>query len=246
MKLKDKVCIITGGGKGIGAVTCKTFAKEGAKVVIGDVDTASAEALRDQIIADGGEAFVVRLDVTDRASVKAMVETVNAKYGRIDVLVNNAGILKDNTLQKMTDDEWDMVINVNLNGTYNCARAVVDTMVAQGKGVIINASSITGLYGNFGQTNYAATKFAVIGMAKCWSKELGSKGIRACAVCPGFIDTPILAPMPEKVIDAMIKKVPMKRLGQPEEIAAAYAFLASDEASYFNGAVLEVSGGVTL
>jgi 3-oxoacyl-[acyl-carrier protein] reductase len=246
MKLKDKVGIITGGAKGIGAVTCKTFAKEGAKVVIGDVDMASAEALRDALVADGNEAFAVRLDVTDKTSVKAMVEAVLGKYGRIDVLVNNAGIIKDNTLQKMTDDEWNMVINVNLNGTYNCARAVVDTMIAQGSGVIINASSIVGLYGNYGQTNYAATKWAVIGMAKTWSKELGPKGIRACAVCPGFIDTPILAPMPEKVIDSMVKKVPLRRLGRPEEIAATYAFLASDEASYFNGAVLEVSGGVTL
>jgi 3-oxoacyl-[acyl-carrier protein] reductase len=246
MKLKDKVSIITGGGKGIGAVTCKKFAKEGAKVVIGDIDTASAEALRDQIIADGGEAFAIRLDVTDRASVKAAVEAVLKKYGRIDVLVNNAGIIKDNTLQKMTDEEWDAVISINLVGTYNCAKAVVDTMVAQGSGVIINASSVVGLYGNYGQTNYAATKWAVIGMAKTWAKELGPKGIRACAVCPGFIDTPIRAPMPEKVIDAMIKKVPLRRLGKPEEIAATYAFLASDEASYFNGAALEVTGGVTL
>ena len=246
MKLKDKVSIITGGAKGIGAVTCETFAKEGAKVVIGDVDMVSAEALRDKIIANGGAAFAIRLDVTDKASVKAMVEATLEKYGRIDVLINNAGIIKDNTLQRMTDDEWSMVININLNGTYNCARAVVDTMVAQGSGVIINASSIVGLYGNYGQTNYAATKWAVIGMAKTWSKELGPKGIRACAVCPGFIDTPILAPMPEKVIDAMIKKVPLRRLGKTEEIAATYAFLASDEASYFNGAVLEVSGGVTL
>jgi 3-oxoacyl-[acyl-carrier protein] reductase len=169
-----------------------------------------------------------------------------AKWGRVDTLVNNAGILADAQMKKMTDEQFDRVINVNLKGTYNCTRAVVDIMLAQGSGCILNASSIVGLHGNFGQTNYAATKWAVIGMAKTWAKELGPKGIRANAVCPGFVATPILSSMPEKVIKMMEEKVSLRRIGKPEEIANAYAWLASDEASYVNGAVIEVSGGCAL
>ena len=171
---------------------------------------------------------------------------VTDKYGRIDVLVNNAGIVDDAMFRKMTDDQFERVIDVNLKGTYNCARAVVDIMIAQGAGVILNASSVVGLYGNFGQTNYAASKFGVIGMAKTWARELGRKGIRANAVCPGFVETTILKSIPQKVLQAMIDRVPLGRLAKPEEIANTYAFLASDEASYINGAVIEVSGGATV
>jgi 3-oxoacyl-[acyl-carrier protein] reductase len=175
-----------------------------------------------------------------------MVEAVMAAWGRIDTLVNNAGIVADARLQKMTDDQFDRVIDVNLKGVYNCTRAVVDIMVAQNSGCILNASSIVGLYGNFGQTNYAATKGAVIAMVKTWARELGRKGIRANAVCPGFIETPILDSMPEKIVKMMEERVPLGRLGRPEEIAATYAWLASDDASYINGAVIEVSGGASL
>jgi len=167
-------------------------------------------------------------------------------WGRVDTLVNNAGIVQDAQLKKMTDEQFDRVIDVNLKGVYHCTKAVVDIMLAQGTGCILNASSIVGLYGNFGQTNYAATKFGVIGMAKTWARELGRKGVRANAVCPGFIETPILKSMPEKVIKMMEDKVPLGRLGKPEDIANTYAWLASDEASYINGAVIEVSGGVTI
>jgi 3-oxoacyl-[acyl-carrier protein] reductase len=160
--------------------------------------------------------------------------------------VNNAGIVKDAQLKNMTDEQFDLVIDINLKGVYNCTRAVVDTMLQQQSGVILSSSSIVGLYGNFGQTNYAATKGAVISMTKTWAKELGRKGIRANAVCPGFIGTTILNSMPERVLRAMEEKVPLGRLGKPEEIADAFAFLASDEASYINGIVLEVGGGVTL
>jgi 3-oxoacyl-[acyl-carrier protein] reductase len=146
----------------------------------------------------------------------------------------------------MTDEQFDKVIAVNLKGTYNCAQAVVDTMVTQGFGVILNASSVVGLHGNYGQTNYAASKFGVIGMAKTWARELGRKGIRVNAVCPGFVETPILGTIPDKVLEAMRDRVPMGRLGRPEEIANTYAFLASEEASYINGAVIEVSGGATV
>jgi 3-oxoacyl-[acyl-carrier protein] reductase len=175
-----------------------------------------------------------------------MVSAVKTQFGRIDVLVNNAGITKDARLQKMTLEQFDAVIDVNLRGVFHCSQAVADTMVLQGSGVILNASSIVGLYGNFGQTNYAASKFGVIGFTKTWSRELGPKGVRVNAVAPGFIQTPILASMPEDVLKGMEARVPLKRLGRAEEIANVYAFLASDEASYINGAVIEVSGGMTV
>jgi 3-oxoacyl-[acyl-carrier protein] reductase len=178
--------------------------------------------------------------------VDAVIARVVAQFGRIDTLVNNAGITQDARLQKMTLEQFDRVIDVNLRGVFHCAQAVADVMVAQGSGVILNASSVVGIYGNFGQTNYAATKFGVIGFTKTWSRELGPKGVRVNAVAPGFISTPILASMPEKVLQELQAKVPLKRLGKPEEIANVYAFLASDEASYINGAVIEVSGGMSL
>jgi 3-oxoacyl-[acyl-carrier protein] reductase len=171
---------------------------------------------------------------------------VIAKHGRIDVLVNNAGITQDARLQNMSLEQFDRVIDVNLRGVFHCAQAVAKHMVAQGSGVILNASSVVGIYGNFGQTNYAASKFGVIGFTKTWSRELGPKGVRVNAVAPGFIATPILNTIPEKVIAEMAQRVPLRRLGKPEEIANVYAFLASDEASYINGEVIEVSGGMTV
>jgi 3-oxoacyl-[acyl-carrier protein] reductase len=246
MRLRDKVSIITGGAQGIGEATALKFGKEGAKVAVCDVNLPLAQAVADAIVKAGGEALAFKVDVTSTQDIAAMVSAVMAKWGRIDALVNNAGILADSQLKKMTEEQFDRVINVNLKGTYNCTRAVVDIMLAQGGGTITNASSIVGLYGNFGQTNYAATKWAVIGMAKTWAKELGPKGIRVNAVAPGFVATPILSSMPEKVIKMMEEKVPLRRLGKPEEIANAYAWLASDEASYVNGVVIEVSGGCVL
>jgi 3-oxoacyl-[acyl-carrier protein] reductase len=186
------------------------------------------------------------VNVTDKASIAAMVRGVMDKYGRVDVLVNNAGIVDDALFRKMTDEQFERVIDINLKGTYNCARAVVDIMLAQNSGVILNASSVVGIYGNFGQSNYAASKFGVIGLAKTWARELGRKGIRANAVCPGFVETTILKSIPGKVMQSMVERVPLGRLAKPEEIANTYAFLASDEASYINGAVIEVSGGMTV
>jgi 3-oxoacyl-[acyl-carrier protein] reductase len=186
------------------------------------------------------------MDVTDRVMVDAVVLQVKSQFGRIDVLVNNAGITKDARLQKMTMAQFDQVIDVNLRGVFHCAQSVADTMVAQGSGVILNASSVVGIYGNFGQTNYAASKFGVIGFTKTWSRELGPKGVRVNAIAPGFIATPILDTIPDNVMQEMKARVPLKRLGKPEEIANVYAFLASDEASYINGAVIEVAGGMTL
>jgi 3-oxoacyl-[acyl-carrier protein] reductase len=246
MRLQHKVSIITGGGQGIGRATSVKFAQEGSRVAVCDINRAPADETAAAIRDAGGDALAFEVDVTDKASIARMVEAVMAAWGRIDTLVNNAGIVQDARLAKMTDEQFERVIDVNLKGVYNCTKAVVDIMLAQNSGCILNASSIVGLHGNFGQTNYAATKFAVIGMVKTWARELGSKGIRANAICPGFIETPILASMPEKVLNMIRDKVPMGRLGRPEEIANTYAWLASDEASYINGAVIEVSGGVTI
>ncbi len=246
MRLKNKVSIITGSARGIGQATAFKFAREGGKVVVCDLTPELIEETVAAIRTAGGEAIGCMVDVRDMQSIRRMVDEVLSTFGRIDVLVNNAGIVKDAQLKNMTDEQFDLVIDINLKGVYNCTRAVVDTMLQQQSGVILSSSSIVGLYGNFGQTNYAATKGAVISMTKTWAKELGRKGIRANAVCPGFVGTTILNSMPERVLRAMEEKVPLGRLGKPEEIADAFAFLASDEASYINGIVLEVGGGVTL
>ena len=246
MRLKGKVSIITGGASGIGKATVLKFAQEGAIVAVCDLNQEAIDATVNEVKAAGGEAVGYIVNVTNKSQINDMVGDLKARFGRIDVLVNNAGIVQDAQLTKMTDEQFDLVVDINLKGVYNCAKAVIDTMVAQGGGVILNASSVVGVYGNFGQTNYAATKFGVIGFVKTWAKELGKKGIRANAVCPGFVATPILKAMPEKVIQAMEDRVPMKRMAQPEEIANLYAFLASDEASYINGAAIEITGGLTL
>jgi len=246
MRLADKVSIITGAGRGIGHATALKFAREGARVIVCDVDRLTVDQTVAAIREMGGDAHGFLVDVTDRGSIQAMVEAVMQRYGRIDVLVNNAGIVQDAQLVRMTEEQFDRVIDVNLKGTWNCTKAVADIMVAQSSGVILNASSVVGLYGNFGQTNYAASKFGVIGMVKTWARELGRKGVRANAVCPGFVETTILSTIPEKVLKALRDRVPLGRLAQPEDIANTYAFLASDEASYINGAVIEVAGGATI
>ena len=245
-RLENKVSLITGAAQGIGLATALKFAQEGAIVIVCDIKQAAVDEVVTQCQALGATAAGFVMDVTDRAMVDAVVAQVNERFGRIDVLVNNAGITQDARLQKMTLEQFDRVIDVNLRGVFHCSQAVADGMVAQGSGVILNASSVVGLYGNFGQTNYAATKFGVIGFTKTWSRELGPKGVRVNAVAPGFIATPILASMPEKVIKGMEAKIPLGRLGRPEEIASTYAFLASEEASYINGTVIEVSGGISL
>ena len=246
MKLQNKIAVITGAAQGIGLATALKFAREGASVAVCDVKPTAVDAAVAQCLGCGVPAMGFVIDVTQREQVDAMVAAVLQRFGRIDVLVNNAGITKDARLQKMSLAQFDAVIDVNLRGVFHCAQAVVDTMVAQNHGVILNASSVVGIYGNFGQTNYAASKFGVIGFTKTWSRELGPKGIRVNAVAPGFVETPILATVPDKVLDHMRQQVPLGRLAQPGEIANVYAFLASDEASYINGAVIEVSGGMTV
>ena len=245
-RLQNKVSIITGAAQGIGLATALKFADEGAIVIVCDIRQAGVDTAVAACQARGAQAAGFVMDVTDRAQVDAVMAQVRERFGRIDVLVNNAGITQDARLVKMTEAQFDRVIDVNLRGVFHCAHAVAETMSQQGSGVILNASSVVGIYGNFGQTNYAATKFGVIGFTKTWARELGAKGVRVNAVAPGFIQTPILNTMPEEVLQGMRARVPLKRLGQPEEIANVYAFLASDEASYVNGAVIEVCGGMTI
>ncbi len=252
MRLKDKVALITGGAAGIGKATAIRFAAEGAKVVICDVNETAGQ---ETVALLGPDAAFYAVNVAERQAVQAWVDDVAARYGRIDILVNNAGILRDNQLvrwkdgqlvKQMPEAEFDLVIAVNLKGVFNCAQAVAPHMIRQGGGVILNASSVVGLDGNFGQTNYVATKAGVIGMTKVWARELGRYNIRVNAVAPGFTATEILASMPEKVLEGMVARTPLGRLGRPEDIANAYLFLASDEASFISGAVLRVDGGLVV
>lgn len=246
MRLKSKVAIVTGAGQGIGAATARRFVHDGAIVAVCDMNRDAVSETVRACREAGGIAQGFHIDVSDRGAVDGMVAQVLDQYRRIDILVNNAGITRDARLQKMTLQQFDDVIDVNLRGVFHATQAVVGVMAEQGSGVILNASSVVGIYGNYGQTNYAAAKFGVIGFTKTWSRELGPKGIRVNAVAPGFIDTPILSTVPAEVMARMREQVPLRRLGKPEEIASIYAFLASDDASYINGAVIEASGGMTL
>ena len=245
MRLENKVAIITGAGSGIGKETALLFAKEGAKVVVADMNETAGEETAAQI-RENGEGFFIKLDVSNREQAKQVVKITLEKYGRIDILINNAGIVQDAFLSKMTEEQWDKVIDVNLKGVFNCSQAVVEVMMNQGKGVIINTSSIVGLNGNVGQVNYAATKAGLIGMTKTLAKELGKKGIRVNAVAPGFIATPMTSNVPEKILEMMKEKTPLRRLGEPKDIANAYLYLASDDANFVNGAVLSVDGGLII
>ncbi len=245
MRLENKIVIITGAGSGIGKETAILFAKEGAKVVVADVNEKAGEETVGEI-KKNGEGLFVKLDVSNREQSKQMVKSTLEKYGKIDILINNAGIVQDAFLSKMTEEQWDKVINVNLKGVFNCTQAVVSVMMEQGNGVIINTSSIVGLNGNVGQVNYAATKAGLIGMTKTLAKELGKKGIRVNAVAPGFIATPMTSNVPEKILEMMKEKTPLRRLGEAKDVAYAYLYLASDEANFVNGAVLSVDGGLII
>lgn len=243
--LTDKVVIITGAAGGIGKATALRFAEEGAKVVVADFADGSATV--QEVEAKGSQAIYVNVNVTDTDSVKAMVDKTIEVFGKVDVLINNAGITKDGMMKKMSKESWDAVIGVNLTGVFNCTSAVLPYLLEQKSGVVLSASSVVGIYGNLGQTNYAATKWGVIGMTKSWAKEMARNGLRFNAVAPGFIATEMVKKIPEQVLqDKILIKVPAGRLGEPEEIAAAYAFLASDDAKFINGAVLSVDGACTL
>ncbi len=254
--LRNKVIIVTGGTGGIGRATALRFAQEGARVAIWDVNESAGEAVVKELKDAGtADALFRKVNVTDAASAQAGVEEVLARWQSIYGLVNNAGILRDGLLVKvkdgavvstLSDEQFDAVISVNLKGVFVCTRAVTPHMIAGGGGVILNASSVVGLYGNFGQTNYIATKAAVIGMTKTWARELGRYKIRVNAVAPGYIGTEMVKQMPEKILDAMVSHTPLGRLGKPEEIAEAYCWLASDGASFITGTVLSVDGGVVV
>jgi 3-oxoacyl-[acyl-carrier protein] reductase len=245
-KLENKVAIITGGAAGLGKAGAQLFASEGAQVYIWDLNEEAAAETIKEIEDNGGKASFMKVNTAVMAEVSSAVETIIEKDGKVDVLVNNAGITRDATLLKMTEEQWSQVIDVNLSGVFNCTKCVAPHMIANGFGRIINTSSVVALYGNFGQTNYVATKSGLIGMTKTWSRELGRKGVNVNAVAPGFIATDMVMKMPEKVLDAMKAKVPLQRLGKPEEIAKAYLFLASDDSTYVNGTVISVDGGMTI
>ena len=250
MRLKDKIALVTGGGAGIGKATAERFAEEGAKVVICDINKETGQKTAGAL--GSGHRFY-KVDVTDRKGVQNWVDDVFDKYGRIDILINNAGVLRDAILVKfkdgdlvsqMSEADFDIVIAVNLKGVFNCTQAVAPYMIRQGRGVILNTSSISGLDGNFGQTNYVATKAGVIGMTKVWARELGPSNIRVNAVAPGPTATEMVRSMPQKILQRFIDHTPLHRIGQPGDIANAFLFLASDEADFISGAVLRVDGGI--
>ena len=252
MRLEDRVALVTGGAAGIGKTTAERFIEEGATVVLCDVNEEAGVATAEEL---GEKAEFYQVDVTDRQAVQRWVDGVVEKYGRLDVLVNNAGILRDNQLVRVKDGElvkqmpeqdFDLVVAVNLQGVFNCTQAVAPHMIRQGCGVILNATSIVGLDGNFGQTNYVATKAGVVGMTKVWARELGRYGIRVNAVAPGFTATEMVMQMPDKILEGMKARTPLGRLGEPRDIANAYLFLASDEASFVSGTVLRVDGGIVV
>ena len=245
-RLEGKIALITGAGRGIGLATAEKFAAEGAIVIIGELSEGNGASAAEKIRKAGGSTEFIKLDVSNSKSVDTCFTKIKRSYGRLDVLVNNAGILADSTLKKLDEDLFERVIDINLKGVFLCGKAAAGMMVEAGTGVILNASSVVAHYGNFGQTNYVAAKSGVIGMTKVWARELGKSGIRVNAVAPGFISTDMIAGLPEKVMNMMADKVPLKRMGKPEDIANAYCFLASDEASYISGAVLNVDGGVVV
>lgn len=245
-RFSKKVVIITGGAQGIGKATTQKFAEEGASVAIWDIDEVKGNQFSYILKEAGFKAEFFKVNVANYDNVKIALNDVLKVFGTIDILINNAGITRDATLKKMSVEQWQNVIDVNLTGVFNCTQLVSTVMLEKGKGKIINASSVVGLYGNFGQTNYVATKSGVIGMTKVWARELGRKGINVNAVAPGFISTEMVKAMPENVIKMMEEKTPLGRLGTPEDIANAYLFLSSDEASFINGAVLSVDGGIVI
>lgn len=255
MRLEDRVCIVTGGANGIGRAVAEKFAGEGARVAIWDVADEAGNRLKDELSRGGSTIIYQHVDVTNPDSVEDAIKNLLSTWERIDVLINNAGILRDaqlvrykdgEVLNRMRVEDFEAVVNVNLKGVFICTRAVAPHMIKQSSGRIINATSVVGLYGNFGQTNYVASKAGVIGMTRVWARELGKYGITVNAIAPGFIDTEMTSQMPEKVLEGMVSKTPLRRLGKPEDVANAYLFLASDEASFISGTVLSVDGGVVV
>lgn len=245
-RLKDKVAVITGGSQGIGRAIAEQFYQEGARIAIWDIDDAKGEAFRKELDPDGEKVKVYRVNVADYEEVEKRMQESLTDFGRIDILINNAGITRDSSMKKMSMEQWKQVIDVNLNGVFYCVKAAFPIMASQGYGRIVNASSVVGIQGNFGQTNYVATKAGVIGMTKVWAREFGRKGITVNAVAPGFINTDMMSTIPENVLASMRAKSPLNRLGEVKEVANVYTFLASDEAAFVTGATLSVDGGISI
>ena len=244
--LTDRTAIVTGGSRGIGRETALRLTARGANIVIADVNREAGDCVVSEIEQRGGSALFVETNVVDPDATRALAEAAADAYGGIDILVNNAGITSDATLAKMSEEAFDRVVDVNLKGVFNCTKAVLPYVTESTHGRILNAASVVGLYGNFGQTNYVATKSGVIGMTKTWARELGRDGVTVNAVAPGFIDTPMVKTVPDKILDSLKGKTPLGRLGRPEDIAKAYCFLASDDAAFITGTVLSVDGGLVL
>ncbi|RMG15556.1 MAG: SDR family oxidoreductase [Planctomycetota bacterium] len=245
--LAGKAVVVTGAARGIGRATAQRFAEEGARVVVADRDGEGARAVAEAIEAAGGKAWPATVDVADPDSVEALFASVRERFGGIDTVVNNAGILADATLAKLDLEAFDRVLAVNLRGTFLVGRAAAELLREQGRGgVILNAASVVALYGNFGQTNYVASKAGVVGMTRVWARELGKHRIRVNAVAPGFVRTAMTETIPPEVTEGLVARIPLRRMGEPEEVAALYAFLASDDAAYITGAVLSVDGGVVV
>jgi len=242
-RLENKVAVITGGAQGIGKATAEKFASEGASVVVWDMNEEKGLNLAKELQKHGIQTAFQSVNVVKMESVELATKKTLDQFGKIDILINNAGITKDASFLKMTSEQWQQVIDVNLTGVFNCTKAIAPSMVERKYGRIVNASSVVGIYGNFGQTNYVATKAGVIGMTQVWARELGRKGITVNAVAPGFIATDMIQTIPEKILEAIKEKTPLQRFGTPEDVANAYCFLASDEASFINGAVISVDGG---
>lgn len=245
-RLQDKVAVITGGSQGIGKAIVEQFLLEGARVAIWDIDMEKGQEVRDLLDPSRERIRVYQINVADYEQVEAGMAKTQSDMGRIDILVNNAGITRDSSLKKMSMEQWNQVIQVNLNGVFYCVKAAYPIMAAQNYGRIINASSVVGLQGNFGQTNYVATKAGVIGMTKVWAREFGRKGITVNAVAPGFINTDMMTTIPEPVLDNMKGKSPLNRLGEVNEVASVYTFLASEEASFVTGTTISVDGGISI
>ncbi len=242
MRLKNKIALITGGANGIGLATATRFAKEGAKIILWDLSATGNEVV-EGLKKEGHEAVFKKISVSNEANVQAAVAEAREHFGRIDILINNAGITKDRTLLKMSKQEWDDVIAVNLTGVFNCTQAVAPIMKAQNYGRIVSASSNVAIRGNYGQTNYVATKSAIIGMTKVWALELGRFGITVNCIAPGFIQTAMTDAMPEEVRQNSLVHIPVGHWGVPEDIANGYLYLASDEASFVSGICLTIDGG---
>jgi 3-oxoacyl-[acyl-carrier protein] reductase len=244
MELKGKVALVTGAAQGIGKAVTLMLARQGADVIVADVNLEKAEETAREVQALGQQAMAVKLDVTRLQDVEATVETTLQKFGKIDILINNAGIARDKLILRMTEEDWDAVLGVNLKGTFNCTKAVIKQMSKQRSGKIVNIASVVGEMGNPGQANYAASKAGVIGFTKTIAREFAQRGINVNAIAPGYIQTPMTDSLPEKAKEELKRMIPMERLGQPEDVAQAVLFLVSEASGYITGNVLKVNGGI--